>query len=161
MTVQIIIEPPHDKTNKMTVRPAKPQISLGIRPVWSVLAVRSMGNFLHADSEDSDQTGHPGLIWGFAGHTCHFVCFVMRRLNYYTCTFLSIKFSMAYYSRYFTAIQTCYGFGMVSYDVVMESTVLHPRSDSRNWPRSSECSWPISVDLIHTCITSGAHEFVF
>ena len=26
-------EPPHDKTNKMTVRPAKAQISLGIRPV--------------------------------------------------------------------------------------------------------------------------------
>ena len=28
-------EPPHLKTNKMTVRPAKTQISLGIRPVWS------------------------------------------------------------------------------------------------------------------------------
>ena len=26
-------EPPHDKTNKMTVRPAKTQISLGIRSV--------------------------------------------------------------------------------------------------------------------------------
>ena len=26
-------EPPHDKTNKMTVRPAKTQISLSIRPV--------------------------------------------------------------------------------------------------------------------------------
>ena len=26
-------EPPRDKTNKMTVRPAKTQISLGIRPV--------------------------------------------------------------------------------------------------------------------------------
>ena len=25
----------HDKTNKMSVRPAKTQISLGIRPVWS------------------------------------------------------------------------------------------------------------------------------
>ena len=28
-------EPQHDKTNKMNVRPAKTQISLGIRPVWS------------------------------------------------------------------------------------------------------------------------------
>ena len=28
-----LFEPPHDKTNKMTVRPAKTQISLGIRPV--------------------------------------------------------------------------------------------------------------------------------
>ena len=25
----------YEKTNKMTVRPAKTQISLGIRPVWS------------------------------------------------------------------------------------------------------------------------------
>ena len=28
-----IFEPPHDKPNKMTLRPAKTQISLGIRPV--------------------------------------------------------------------------------------------------------------------------------
>ena len=31
----LIFEQPHDKTNKMTVCPAKTQISLGIRPVWS------------------------------------------------------------------------------------------------------------------------------
>ena len=37
-------EPPHDKTNKMTVCPAKTQISLGIHPVWSEFAVRSMGS---------------------------------------------------------------------------------------------------------------------
>ena len=30
-----LFEPPHDKTNKMTVHPAKTQISLGTRPVWS------------------------------------------------------------------------------------------------------------------------------
>ena len=35
----IIIKPPRDKTNKMTVRPAKTQISLGIRPVWSGCAL--------------------------------------------------------------------------------------------------------------------------
>ena len=29
----LLIEPPHDKTSKMTVRPAKTQISLGIRQV--------------------------------------------------------------------------------------------------------------------------------
>ena len=29
----LVTEPRHDKTNKMTVRPAKTQISLGIRPV--------------------------------------------------------------------------------------------------------------------------------
>ena len=38
------IEPRHDKTNKATMRPAKTQISLGIRPVWSVFAVRLMGS---------------------------------------------------------------------------------------------------------------------
>ena len=30
---------PHDKTNKMTVRPAKTHISLSIHPVWSVFNV--------------------------------------------------------------------------------------------------------------------------
>ena len=30
-------EPRHDKTNKVAVRPAKTQVSLGIGPVWSVL----------------------------------------------------------------------------------------------------------------------------
>ena len=38
------IDLPHDKTNKMTVGQAKTQISLGIRPVWSYFAVRSMGS---------------------------------------------------------------------------------------------------------------------
>ena len=69
----------------MTVCPVKTQISLCIRPVWSVFAVRSMGRWgpklSYADSEDSDQTGRmPRLIWVFAGHTCHFVGFVMRQL---------------------------------------------------------------------------------
>ena len=39
-----IYEPRHDETNKVTVRPAKTQISLGIRPVWSVFAVRLIGS---------------------------------------------------------------------------------------------------------------------
>ena len=52
------LEPPHDKTNKMTVRLAKTQIS----PVWSESSlcahwVAKDQSFLHADSEDSDQTG--------------------------------------------------------------------------------------------------------
>ena len=34
------IEPPRDKTNKMTVHPAKTQI----RPVWSVFAMRLTGS---------------------------------------------------------------------------------------------------------------------
>ena len=38
-------------------------------------------SFLHEDSEDSDQTGRmPRLILVFAGRTCHFVGFVLKRL---------------------------------------------------------------------------------
>ena len=57
-----------DKTNKVAVRPAKTQISLGIRPVWSesslcAQCVAKDPRFLHADSEYSDQTGRmPRLI---------------------------------------------------------------------------------------------------
>ena len=77
----------------MKVRPAKTQISLGIRPVWpeSLLCTQWVAkdpSFLHVDSEDSDQTGRmPRLIWVFAGRTYRFVGFVMRRF------ILSSKFS--------------------------------------------------------------------
>ena len=68
------------------VRPVRTQISLGIRPVWSesllcALLVAKDPNFLHADSQNSDQTGWmPRLIWVFAGHTDHFVGFVVLQL---------------------------------------------------------------------------------
>ena len=70
---EITSEPPRDKTNNVAVRPAKTQISLGISPVWSESSLSSKWvakgpSFLHADSEDSDQTGRmPRLIWVFAG----------------------------------------------------------------------------------------------
>ena len=69
------IEPPRDKTNNVAVCPAKTQISLGIHPVWSASSlcpqwVAKGPSSLHADSEDSDQTGRmPRLIWVFAGRT--------------------------------------------------------------------------------------------
>ena len=59
----------------MNVRPVKTQISLSIRPVRSEFSlcaqlVAKDPSFLHADSEDSDQTGRmPRLIWVFAGRT--------------------------------------------------------------------------------------------
>ena len=59
----------------MTVRPAKTQISLGIRPVWSessLSAWRKLGTLAThwAHSGDSDQTGRmPRLIWVFPGRT--------------------------------------------------------------------------------------------
>ena len=63
------------KPTKWHVRPAKTQISLGIRQAWSETSlcaqwVAKDPSFLHADSEDSDQTGRmPRLIWVFAGRT--------------------------------------------------------------------------------------------
>ena len=72
----------HDKTNKISVRPAKTQIRLGECPVWSESSlcawwVAKDPSFLHADSEDSDQTGADlSLRWA---HT-HFVGFVMSQL---------------------------------------------------------------------------------
>ena len=63
------------KPTKRHVRPAKTQISLGIRPVWSASSLsawRKLRSFAThwAQSEDSDQTGRmPRLIWVFAGRT--------------------------------------------------------------------------------------------
>ena len=83
-------EPQHDKTNKVIVRPAKTQISLGIRPVglyvhfafWALSSLHVALCWIpeqiwaaswqnqqneHAPSEDSDQPGHPpSLIRVFA-----------------------------------------------------------------------------------------------
>ena len=50
-------KPHHDKTNKMDVRPAKTQISLGVSPVWSESSlcaqwIAKNPSFLHIDSEE-------------------------------------------------------------------------------------------------------------
>ena len=82
-------EPRHDKTNKVSVHPAKTQISLGIRPVWSessLFAWRKLGSLAthSAHNKGSDQTGWmPRLHWAYS----HFVGFVMSRLK------LSLKLS--------------------------------------------------------------------
>ena len=78
-------EPPHDKTNKMTVRPAKTQISLGIRPVWSESSLRmkkawALSYPLNAHqrlwSDCAEAQAKLSLRWAHS----HFVGFVMRRL---------------------------------------------------------------------------------
>ena len=89
-----LLEPPHDKTNKVACAPSKDSDQTG-RILWSAWAfAQSDQSSLSAwrklwslatywvHSEDSDQTGRmPKLIRVFAGRTCHFVGFVMRRLN--------------------------------------------------------------------------------
>ena len=64
------------KTNKMTVRPAKTQISLGTRPVWSESSLCA-----HWVAKDPFfMRTAKNLIWVFAGRTCYFIAFVMRQL---------------------------------------------------------------------------------
>ena len=76
------------KPTKWPLRPAKTQISLGIRPVWSessLSAWRNIGSSAThwAHCEDSDQIGWmTRLIWVFAGRKGHFVGFVMRCLTF-------------------------------------------------------------------------------
>ena len=79
----LTFESPHDKTNNVAVHPAKTQISLGIRPVWSessLSAWRKLGSLAThwAHSEGSDQTVHADLSLRWA-HS-HFVGFDMRWL---------------------------------------------------------------------------------
>ena len=83
LTIQVVkgcnkpwYEPRHDKTNKVTVHPAKTQIRLGIHPVWTESSLCAQWvakdlSFLHADSGDSDLTGQAAetLIWVFAACT--------------------------------------------------------------------------------------------
>ena len=80
-------EPPRDKTNNVAVRPAKTQISLRIRPVWSVFAVRMKKAWvlsypLSAQrrlwSDGVDAQADLSLCWVHS----HFVGFVTRPLNY-------------------------------------------------------------------------------
>ena len=76
---------PRDKTNKMICLPSEDSDQPGHQSLRSAMkTVAEEPMFLHVDSKDSDQTGRmPRLIWVFAGRTCHFVGFVMRRLISY------------------------------------------------------------------------------
>ena len=91
-----LFEPRHDKTNTVTVRPAKTQISLGIRPVRSessLSAWRNLGSLATrwAHSEDSDQTGWmPGLIWVFAGSTLILLVLSCRGSFMFSCFISSV-----------------------------------------------------------------------
>ena len=80
-------EPRQGKTNKMRVHPAKTQISLDIRPVWSeslLSAWRKLGSLAThwVHSEDSGQTGWMSrLVWVFAGRTLILLVLSCRGLS--------------------------------------------------------------------------------
>ena len=68
--------PPHEKPNTITCAPSKDSDKLGYPPNLSRVFVQWVARdprFLHADSEDSDQSRRmPRLIWVIAGRTGHF-----------------------------------------------------------------------------------------
>ena len=89
--VQLNIAKLSQSTTKLTywpMCPAKTQISLGIRSLWSeslLSAWRNLGLLVShlAHNEDPDQTGWmPRLIWVFAGCTDNFVVFVVPLLKW-------------------------------------------------------------------------------
>ena len=76
------------KPTKWFVRPAKTQISLGIRPIWSVFAVRTkkvwfLSYPLSAQrrlwSDWAGAQAYPSLRWAHS----HFLGFIMRRLIFF------------------------------------------------------------------------------
>ena len=77
----------HHKHDKWAASWQNQQNDLCVRPVWSESSlspqwVAKDPSFLHADSEDSDQTGWMTCV--FPGCTCHFVGFVMRQLKLFS-----------------------------------------------------------------------------
>ena len=82
------------KPTKWLVRPAKAQISLGIRPVWSESSLSAWCKLgplaTHwAHSKDSDQTGRmPRLIWVFAGRPPSLIrVFAVRMMKAWTLSY--------------------------------------------------------------------------
>ena len=77
---------PKDMSRDMTKSTLWLCVQRRLRSVWSESSLCAQWvakdlSFIHADSEDSDQTGWmPRMIWVIAGRTCYFVGFVTRRL---------------------------------------------------------------------------------
>ena len=91
------------KPIKWHVRPAKTQISLGIRPVWSessLSAWRKLGSWATdwAHSEDSDQTGRmPRLICVFTGHTVTLLVLSCRGSHHFEGAAFVLKLKCCYH----------------------------------------------------------------
>ena len=139
------------KPTKWHVRPAKTRISLGIRPVWSessLSAWRKLSSLvIHwAQSEDPDQTGRmPRLIWVFAGRTCHFVGFIMRRLIWHVTSVIFVvlaKLSVAVY-RLKRRIIIC-----LFLDINSSSIITSSSPDSSNWVTDMKISKRIDLGKI-------------
>ena len=95
-SVEEPFEPPHDKTNNMAVRPAKTQIILGIRPVWSessLSAWRKVGTLLWTHSEGSEMS-EIEPVWGFQ-------CYRKARMHFTGLYWFRLSFMGWFASQYF------------------------------------------------------------
>ena len=115
------------------------KIGMCIRPVWSMSSLNTLWvakglTFLHADSEDSDQTGRmPRLIWVFAGGTSQFIGFVMWWLMWLkpSCTNIQLPFGPRQANLVLIAYASSEGSGEPA----------HPRSLARTFVARSYKQW--------------------
>ena len=98
---------------KWPLCPAKTQICLGIRPVWSVFAVRSMGSLGPSFASVGQRRlwsdlAVPWLIWIFAGRTDHFAVAQFSYWNHFRnhCAWHCNEFAYALLTWYMRCSQT-------------------------------------------------------
>ena len=111
------------------LRPAKIQINLRIRAVWSESSLVAFwivkdAKFLHADNENSNHTARMRrLIWVIVGHTCQKIRFLPARL---LCFFVfykndqlpSNKTMISFPSNYF---RICFTIHFILYNILQTS----------------------------------------
>ena len=108
----------------MTVRPAKTQNSLGIRPVWSESSLSAwwkLGplatHWVH--SEDSDQTGRmPRLIWVFTGRALILLVLSCRGSN---CCKFNFWICLRRSNYYYFYLFVCLCWGLTSQSTIFQS----------------------------------------
>ena len=128
-----------NKQTKWYVRPAKTQISLGIRPVWSkssLSAWKKLGSLAThwAHSEDSDQTGR----------TCHFVGFVTKWLKW--CSWASKQF---YIIKHFISLRwICSVYTLKPKQTLNRSQHLETKVDLENF--LSRCERMVHIWAVST-----------
>ena len=122
--LEVQYELQHDKTNKMTWRPAKTQFSLGIRSVWlepSLSAWRRLGSSLathKAHGEDSDQIDQSWSGWSESSLGAgHYVGFVMLWLH------ISLQLSVSFLQK------------IIKHFMVLEKIAFY------NWQTKAYPSW--------------------
>ena len=116
--------------------PAKTQISLGIRPVWSessLFAWRKLGSLAThwVHSEDSDHTGWmPMLIWVFAGRTVILLVFVRRRLVCYVVRDVQLMNAVTVW-QYRRRLWRSNAFAVWQYSGVAAKQCMYPKQSDR------------------------------